>query len=212
MKQKSILQLVVLIFGIGALVWAISLINHQTTPDAPVTPGPPKQQEAPKNISEKPGLQPGRVATVVTSKGAFKFVMYEKDMPITTKNFISLAQTGFYKGHKFHRVEDWVIQTGDPTGTGRGGSKKTIPLETKQGLGFEQPYMVGMARTQEPNSATSQFFITRRAVPELSGQYAAFGVVIEGQNVINDIKQNDKVVNVTIADASASDLQKLSKK
>ncbi|MEW5761276.1 MAG: peptidylprolyl isomerase, partial [Candidatus Thermoplasmatota archaeon] len=69
-----------------------------------------------------------RVALIETNKGKIKILLYEDKMPITTKNFIELASSGFYNGLKFHRVEEWVIQTGDPKGDGTGGSNKTIPL------------------------------------------------------------------------------------
>ncbi|MCK4929282.1 MAG: peptidylprolyl isomerase, partial [Methanosarcinales archaeon] len=94
-----------------------------------------------------------RVATLETSKGVIKFELYEDKAPISTSNFIELAESGFYEGLVFHRVvPGFVIQTGDPTGTGMGGSDKTIPLEIhpdlKHTLGA-----VGMARSQSPDSA-----------------------------------------------------------
>jgi len=96
-----------------------------------------------------------RIATIVTEKGIIKFELYEKEAPITTKNFIELAQKGFYDGLTFHRVEPgFVIQGGDPKGNGTGGSEKTIPLEINATLTHKKG-AVGMARSQDPNSASS---------------------------------------------------------
>lgn len=141
-----------------------------------------------------------RIATIETSKGVIKFELYEDKAPISTSNFIELAQSGFYDGLVFHRVvPGFVIQTGDPTATGTGGSDKSIPLEIhpdlKHTLGA-----VGMARTQNPNSATSQFYITLAPRPDLDGNYAVFGQVIEGQDVVSRIRQGDTMIKVTISE------------
>jgi peptidyl-prolyl cis-trans isomerase B (cyclophilin B) len=140
----------------------------------------------------------GRLAVIETARGTIKIVLYEKDAPITTKNFIELANRKFYDGLTFHRVEEWVVQGGDPKGDGTGGSDKTIKLETKPGLGFEKPYTVGMARTPDPDSATSQFFITKQPAAWLSGQYAVFGRVLEGQQVVDKLQKGDVMKTVRI--------------
>jgi peptidyl-prolyl cis-trans isomerase B (cyclophilin B) len=165
------------------------------------------QNQAEQKQLPKATLLPGRIATIKTSKGDIRFVLYEKDMPITCNNFVKLVESGFYKSMKFHRVEDIVIQTGDPKGDGTGGSGKTIQLEAKDGLGYNQPYMVGMARTADPNSATSQFFINKQPYIDWNGQYACFGAVIDGQKVVDKIKKGDAFIGVTLAPASASDLK-----
>ena len=139
-----------------------------------------------------------RMATIETSKGIIKFELYEDKAPISTSNFIELAEAGFYEGLVFHRVvPGFVIQTGDPTGTGMGGSDKNIPLEIhpdlKHTLGA-----VGMARSQSPDSASSQFYITLAPQPGLDGSYAVFGQVIEGQEVVSRIIQGDTMIKVTI--------------
>ena len=138
------------------------------------------------------------MATIETSKGIIKFELYEDKAPISTSNFIELAEAGFYEGLVFHRVvPGFVIQTGDPTGTGMGGSDKNIPLEIhpdlKHTLGA-----VGMARSQSPDSASSQFYITLAPQPGLDGSYAVFGQVIEGQEVVSRIIQGDTMIKVTI--------------
>jgi len=167
---------------------------------------------AQRKETEDATLKPGKVATVKTNKGTFKFVLFEADMPITCKNFIELADSGFYKGLKFHRVEEWVIQGGDPKGDGTGGTEKTIPLEIKKGLGYEIAYMVGMARANDPNSASSQYFVTKQPAPQIQGPgggYACFGLVFEGQDVINNIVPNDIMNSVTIASATETEEQKI---
>ncbi len=142
-----------------------------------------------------------RIATIETSKGIIKFELFEKEAPITTKNFIDLAQSGFYNGLTFHRVEPgFVIQGGDPNGDGTGGSGKTIPLEIAPSLTHKKG-AVGMARSSDPNSASSQFYICLVDAKFLDGQYAVFGQVIEGQDVAEKIVVGDKMLKVTIGDS-----------
>lgn len=144
----------------------------------------------------------GRIAVVQTSKGTIKFALYEKDAPITTKNFIELASRKFYDGLTFHRVEPgFVIQGGDPKGDGTGGSEKKIKLETSPKLKHDAAGVVAMARTQDPNSASCQFYITLAAAPFLDGQYAVFGRVTEGLDVVKKIERGDKIKSVRIVAA-----------
>ncbi len=141
-----------------------------------------------------------RVVTIVTDKGTIKFELYEKEAPITTKNFIELAQKGFYDGLTFHRVEPgFVIQGGDPKGDGTGGSGKTIPLEINASLTHKKG-AVGMARSNDPNSASSQFYICLEDAKFLDKNYAVFGQVIEGQDVVEKIQKGDKMLKVTIGE------------
>ena len=142
-----------------------------------------------------------RIAVIETSMGTIKIELYEQRAPITTANFIKLANNGFYDGLIFHRVvDDFVIQTGDPLGTGMGGSGKTIPLEIHPELTHTNG-AVGMARSLDPNSASSQFYICDGDQHFLDGNYAVFGHVIEGMDVVQAIASvdvdNDKpIVNV----------------
>jgi len=139
-----------------------------------------------------------RIATIVTEKGTIKFELYEKEAPITTKNFIDLAQKGFYDGLTFHRVEPgFVVQGGDPKGDGTGGSEKTIPLEINATLTHKKG-AVGMARSQDPNSASSQFYICLGDATLLDNNYAVFGQVISGQEIAEKITKGDKMIKVTI--------------
>ncbi|GIW22450.1 MAG: peptidyl-prolyl cis-trans isomerase [Candidatus Sericytochromatia bacterium] len=139
-----------------------------------------------------------RLAVVETNKGVFKFQLYEEKAPITTRNFIELAESGFYDGLTFHRyVPGFVIQGGDPKGDGTGGSSKTIPLEVNSALKHVEG-AVGMARAQDPNSASSQFYITLAETPHLNGNYAVFGIVTEGMDVVKSLRQGDKMLKVKI--------------
>jgi len=141
---------------------------------------------------------PNRTAVLETEKGTIKFELYEKEAPITTKNFIDLTQKGFYDGLTFHRVEPkFVIQGGDPRGDGTGGSGKTIPLEIAPSLTHKKG-AVGMARSEDPNSASSQFYICLEDAQFLDRNYAVFGQVIEGQDVVSKIRKGDKILKATI--------------
>lgn len=153
-----------------------------------------------ENTVSSPEQTLNRVATIVTDKGTIKFELYENEAPITTKNFIELAQKGFYDGLTFHRVEpQFVIQGGDPKGDGTGGSEKTIPLEINPNLTHKKG-AVGMARSQERDSASSQFYICLEDAKFLDGNYAVFGQVIEGQDVVEKIQKGDKMLKVTIGE------------
>jgi len=150
--------------------------------------------------TEKSQSVKNRIATIETNKGIIKFELFEKEAPITTKNFIELAQSGFYDGLTFHRVEPgFVIQGGDPNGDGSGGSGKTIPLEIAPSL-THKIGAVGMARSSDPHSASSQFYIVIGDAKFLDGQYAVFGQVTEGQDVAEKIAVGDKMLKITIGD------------
>ena len=139
-----------------------------------------------------------KMATIETEKGTIRIELFEDKAPITAKNFIGLASSGFYNGLTFHRVEKgFVIQGGDPNGDGTGGSGKTIPLEINPELKHVKGTL-GMARSQDPDSASSQFYITLDEVPLLDGNYAVFGKVIEGMDVVENIEVGDKMTKVTI--------------
>ena len=139
-------------------------------------------------------------AIIETDKGTIKAELYTDKVPITTKNFMELANSGFYNGLKFHRVEPgFVVQGGDPKGDGTGGSGKSIPLEIHPELKHFKGALA-MARKPDPNSATSQFYITLDETPFLDGNYAVFGKVVEGMDVVEEIKVGDKMNRITISD------------
>lgn len=141
----------------------------------------------------------GRVVVMETTQGTIKLALYEKDAPITTSNFVELVERKFYDGLKFHRVEPgFVIQGGDPNGDGSGGSNKRIPLEVSPKLKHDAAGVVAMARTPDPNSATSQFYITLDKAPFLDMNYAVFGRVTEGLDVVKRIRVGDVMKTVRI--------------
>ena len=140
-----------------------------------------------------------RSAVIETDKGKTTFVLYEDQAPITTANFIGLAEDGFYNGLTFHRVEpNFVIQGGDPKGNGTGGSGKHIKLEVSPDLKHGDAGAVAMARSAQPDSASSQFYITLAPTPFLDGNYAVFGRVVDGLDVVKQIRVGDKMTSVTI--------------
>jgi peptidyl-prolyl cis-trans isomerase B (cyclophilin B) len=142
-----------------------------------------------------------RQAVIETAKGTIKFELYEDLAPITAANFIELAEGNFYDGLTFHRVEPgFVIQGGCPLGTGTGGSKKRIPLEVSPNLRHGGAGAVAMARSSDPNSASSQFYITLGDASFLDGNYAVFGRVTEGQTVVDSIRVGDKMTSVRISE------------
>jgi cyclophilin family peptidyl-prolyl cis-trans isomerase len=137
-----------------------------------------------------------KIAIIDTSYGAMTIELFERRAPITTSNFINLSNDGFYDGLLFHRViDDFVIQTGDPNtrdsnpyNDGSGGSPNTIPLEIHPELTHVDG-AVGMARGVDLDSASSQFYVCDGPQHQLDGDYAVFGVVIEGIEVVRQIAQ-----------------------
>ena len=141
-----------------------------------------------------------RTATIETDKGTIKFELAEDLAPITTANFIGLAESKFYDGLNFHRVEPgFVIQGGCPQGTGTGGSDQRIKLEVSPNLKHSEAGVVAMARSSHPDSASCQFYITLGPAGFLDMQYAVFGRVTEGLDVVKQIRVGDKMTSVTIS-------------
>ncbi|WP_302626824.1 peptidylprolyl isomerase [uncultured Eubacterium sp.] len=135
------------------------------------------------------------IVTIEMNDGqVMKAELYPEIAPNTVNNFISLIQKGYYNGVIFHRViKGFMIQGGDPEGTGVGGPGYSIKGEFSQN-GFENnlkhtPGVLSMARTMFPDTAGSQFFIMHETSPHLDGQYAAFGKIIEGMEVVNKIAE-----------------------
>lgn len=125
-----------------------------------------------------------------------KLELYPETAPITVANFEKLVREGFYDGLIFHRViKGFMIQGGDPEGTGMGGAKEKIKGEFLMN-GVNNPVkhergVISMARSSMPNSASSQFFIMHKDAPHLDGQYAAFGRVVEGMDVVDEIAETE---------------------
>lgn len=128
-----------------------------------------------------------RVAEFQTTMGMFKVELFEQRAPATTGNFVELAEKGFYDGVIFHRVIDgFMIQGGDPTGTGRGGPGYTIRDEIHPELTHHSEGILSMANAG-PHTGGSQFFVTLAATPWLDGRHAVFGRVVEGMDVVRSI-------------------------
>lgn len=143
--------------------------------------------------------------TIHTSKGDIKLTMFAAKAPVTVASFLNLASKGFYDGLKFHRViADFMIQGGDPTGTGMGGPGYRFEDECRPDLKHDVPGVLSMANSG-PGTNGSQFFITHVATPWLNGKHTVFGKVTEGQKVVDSIQQGDTISSITIED-DASDL------
>ena len=137
-----------------------------------------------------------------TSKGNIEATLFSSKVPVTTANFLNLAKRGYYNGITFHRViKDFMIQGGDPTGTGRGGPGYNFADEIDRSLKHDKPGMFSMANAG-PNTNGSQFFITHVPTPHLDGKHAVFGEVTKGQDVVNAIAQGDKINEIEILDST----------
>jgi len=150
-----------------------------------------------------------RTAVLNTSKGTIKIEVYEDTAPITANNFIDLVERGFYNGLTFHRYEPgFVIQGGCPIGNGTGdfqdpatGQKRTIPLEVTPLLKHDSAGVVAMARGQDRNSASCQFYITLANASFLDQNYAVFGRVTDGLDAVLQLRKGDSIQSATLEGA-----------
>lgn len=146
-------------------------------------------------------LKKNYVASIETDRGTIEIQLYPQHAPKTVNNFVFLAREGFYDGVTFHRViNNFMIQGGDPTGTGTGGPGYKFADETYGNPLKHETGVLSMANAG-PNTNGSQFFITHSPQPHLNGRHTVFGKVIKGQEVVNTIKQGDKMVKVTITES-----------
>lgn len=139
-------------------------------------------------------------AIVKTEKGDMTVQFYDQDAPGHVANFIKLAKSGFYNGTVFHRViPDFVVQGGDPTGTGAGGPGYSIDCELDGGNQYHDRGVLSMAHRGR-NTGGSQFFIchSRNNTAHLDGNHTCFGKVVENIDVIDDIRQGDKIVSIEV--------------
>ncbi len=162
------------------------------TPSGILTPSASPSSAA---TMEKPTA---KQATITTSKGDIVLTLYPDVAPIAVANFVKKAQSGFYNGLDFHRVENWVIQGGDPKGNGTGGNDMQTELNSK-------PFVtgsLGMAGHPGPDGKTinndAQFFIVKSDSSWLNGQYTNFGIVKAGMDVVQKIAIGDKILGITI--------------
>jgi cyclophilin family peptidyl-prolyl cis-trans isomerase len=150
-----------------------------------------------------------RKAIIETGKGNITIELYEDKAPVTAANFIDLVERGFYDGLKFHRYEPgFVIQGGDPQGNGTGGfvdpqtkRERRIKLEVSPELKHGAAGAVAMARSQSPDSASCQFYITLGPAAFLDMNYAVFGRVVDGMDAVNQLRAGEVMKSVKMSEA-----------
>jgi peptidyl-prolyl cis-trans isomerase B (cyclophilin B) len=153
--------------------------------------GPPEMQIDPEKMY---------LVTMETTRGAIELELDPKHAPKTVNNFVFLIGEGFYDGVPFHRViDDFMIQGGDPTGTGRGGPGYRFADELKGNPLIHAAKVISMANAG-PDTNGSQFFITHSPQPHLNGKHTVFGKVVKGQEVVDEIRQGDKIVRVSASE------------
>lgn len=139
--------------------------------------------------------------TIRSSRGVMELELYPQHAPKTVNNFVFLSKEGFYDGGSFHRViGDFMIQGGDPTGTGRGGPGYRFEDELKGNPLKHEKGVISMANAG-PNTNGSQFFITHSPQPHLNGKHTVFGKVVKGQEVVDAIQQGDKIERVEVEES-----------
>jgi len=140
-------------------------------------------------------------ATIETARGNIEIELHAQHAPKTVNNFVFLAREGFYDGVTFHRIVDnFVIQGGDPTGTGTGGPGYRFEDEVKNNPLKHETGVLSMANAG-PNTNGSQFFVTHAPQPHLNGRHTVFGKVVGGMDVVNAIRQGDAMTRVTITES-----------
>lgn len=216
-KQRLQIAAVIIIFFIAVGIYfynpftnneektETSQVVTSTIQPSTVTQTPTMQSRTISSITQSSTVSPtqsrastqNRIAVIETSMGVIELELFEDKAPLTTKNFIELAEKGFYDGVIFHRVVNgFVIQGGDPTGTGMGDAGYMIPDEISPGLSHNSPGILSMAN-RGPNTGSSQFFITLAPAQHLDGKHAIFGKLIKGEEVLLAIStvavdENDK--------------------
>lgn len=223
MRSKTLPAVLASIIAI--LIVAVNIyqrkMNSRPDSEAPVAQSSPAASPAAQLASPSPGASPAAIApdtaatntkpdltvdanglskaTVIltTSQGVIKFKFYPQDAPNTVNRMIELINQGFYNGLIFHRVvPGFVIQGGDPSGSGAGGSGQKLKAEFNARRHIEGT--VAMARAQDPDSADSQFYISLGTHPHLDRSYTVFGQVIEGMDAARKIQIGDKIVTARI--------------
>lgn len=199
MKKSSLLVALVMICmmsllmaGCGKKTTMTSATDKNTEKETNVTQNPTYDEVVGDLLSGK-----HHVNIVIKDKGTITVELDADKAPITVTNFVNLAKEGFYDGVVFHRIKDgFMMQGGDPTGTGNGGSEHNIKGEfASNGVANDLSHTRGaisMARATDPNSASSQFFIVHEDSVFLDGDYACFGYVTDGMDIVDDICKNTK--------------------
>lgn len=200
MHLRNILSSGVTLLAVAVLA-ALPVRAQDKKEDKAAAPAPAadaKPAEAPPAATEIKDVN----LVMKTSKGEIEIVIYASKTPVTAASFLNLASRGFYNGITFHRViADFMIQGGDPTGTGRGGPGYRFEDETATGLKHDGPGILSMANSG-PATNGSQFFITHKDTPHLDGKHTVFGKVTKGQDVVNSIAIGDKIESITIKDST----------
>lgn len=210
--NNMVIFIVLVVVGIGGVVYfsnqttnpsitpaglsALSTTPVVTSAETNTNPTPlPQAITLNPTVAAMPEISATTTALVKTTKGDITLTLYYKEAPNTVKNFIHKAQTGFYNNLSFHRVEDWVVQGGDPKGNGTGGDG--MPTELN-----EKPFVVGslgIARGGDIKvSNDAQFFITKQEASWLDKQYTNFGMVTAGMDVVTNMVIGDKILSITI--------------
>lgn len=189
MKTSSFLRSITALLCLAVAPFA--LLADEVTPA--VTPAP----AAPAAVTD--------IRIILkTSKGDIEATLFASKVPMTVANYLNLATRGFYDGLTFHRViPDFMIQGGDPDGTGRGGPGYQFADEFDRSLQHSKPGIFSMANAG-PGTNGSQFFVTHVATPHLDGRHSVFGEVTKGMDVVNTITKGDKIVKIEILDSTAS--------
>lgn len=185
-----------LILPVAAASLVLSSCNDKESKSSEPTGGSPESAE-PAEITD--------VNIVLkTSKGDIEAVIYATKTPITAANFLNLAEKDYYDGITFHRViPNFMIQGGDPEGTGRGGPGYRFADEFDPSLKHTGPGIFSMANAG-PGTNGSQFFITHVATPHLDGKHSVFGKVTNGQDIVNAIERDDVITDIVITDPTAA--------
>ena len=195
--MKARMATIALVALLAALLLPVAGSIAPAGAQQPAQPAPPAPKEAPKG-----GKKVKQTAVITMEKGGeINIEFFPEDAPKTVENFVTLAKKGFYDGVTFHRVEpNFVVQGGDPKGNGTGGPGYTIKDEFNKQKHVRG--VVAMARTQAPNSAGSQFYITLAPAHFLDNQYTVFGRVTSGMEIVDKIKVGDKMKSVKIIEAA----------
>lgn len=151
----------------------------------------------------QPSAEAEPVVQMNTTKGTIYIRVFTGGAPRTAHNFLDLVSRGFYNGKTFHRIETWCIQGGSPGGSGvfvdpATGQPRFIPLETNRNLRHGSPGVVSMARMNDVNSGSCQFFITKKPSDFLNGKYAVFGTVVGGMDTVYNMRVGDAITSATI--------------
>lgn len=194
MKVVVLFLALVILGGFGVLVLNNKITEPKQVPQNILTQITDTLTPTPTTaLTEFP--QSSKTATIKTNKGDIELELYTNDAPNTVVNFVQKAKSGFYNNLTIHRVEDWVVQGGDPLGDGTGGG--TMPTELNN-----KPFVVGslgVARGQDIKvSNDAQFFITKQDASWLNNQYTNFGIVTKGMDVVQKLQIGDKIKEVSV--------------